>query len=741
MQPWLSTSLFYIAEAPAVLFLTLYLLVRYPTRLPGLGTPWYVYTTVGLAWFLSFLALILLPADLAETLFRRCEYLNKRSGEDLSLHLRNCAPPSLSPAALLATWQALYWTSLVLGWILLPLVQSNISLEHLPLRERVRKALRPQLIALAVLAVVLSALAAAVRSPRHHGLQLETWRATIIGLNNAFGLFLLMIFLGFGLVELPRTLWERSDPRRRLRAYAIRIAELHARHLETLQSLSRLRLQAAVLGIGCTDDQTLQSQEQSHMPGHARSATRAYRQELCSRIETLLNLVPLHSSDLEIGQQPQKTWSSTTPRATRMAESASLGTLFVEVRRAVLEYRRIEYLWQRISQRALFLQDLLQWRSAGCSSSAAASSACAGVLSTGSVSTSDVDRMPSTLVHACRAGESPGATASRMGSFHDAGEDLSPERSMRIVHDRALSNGDATSMPHLTKHATGAGAGSPQRIYISECERSVNAAVGTKRWIDGMQRSLALRWRAYGEPFCLRVQAVVLFIVASAVCLSELTIWTVLLTPPRSFSPFARALHSLPLSPLGVQAMALSLVCTLTSLVYFAVFHLQIYRWYELVPGYVDGQMLCLNAMLMSRFLLPLCYHLIFLLHENREAVARLLLYQYPQLMRHSGQDSSTVPVTAFETLMGSMHIVPLFGKAFNYFYPCSLVISALGTYFRLWGRLLDRFGLSRSLEFTEETISTAANNEVIGRQLLQRERARRHEASPCGLEPETRER
>lgn len=735
MQKWLSTSLFYVAEVPAALLLTVFLLYRYPARMPGLGTPWYVYATVGLTWILSFLALILLPADLAEALFRRCEYLNQLGGSVLSLRQQHCAPPSLSPAALLATWQVLYWTSLVLGWVLLPLVQSGISSGYLPLRERFRKALRPQFIALVTIAVVLSAVAAAVRSPTHHGLEAATWRATIIGLNNAFGLFLLMIFLGFGLVQVPRVLWQRGDLGRRLRYYAMRLAELDGRRFETLRALHRLRAQAALVGLfdgeePSQTDHKLEEAPNSSVSGsilheRKRSATQRQTQDLCARIESLLKLIPHDVFDIEVGQR-NRTAESQVASLPAPVDQVSLCSLYGEVRNCVLEYRRTEFLWQQSCAKALFFQDLIQWRSTRSGPKREMPIENSSDFTERSLprgrerATSSGDRLLDAL-----GDDQLMSTSFQVELFSADGERPRQEQGARAVWS-GISN---SSDPRRITEAVDQVCDGHLATSTGHCG-SWPSRDGPKSRTRVTLHGLVRYWCAYGEPVWFRAQAIILIAVASAVFLSELTIWTVLLTPPRSFSLFARALHSLPLSPIGVQAVALGLVCALTSLVYFAIFHLQVYRWYELVPGYVDGAMLCLNATLMSRFLLPLCYHLIFLLHENREAVTRLLHHQYPQVIQVTATGTPTIPVTAFETLMGSMHIVPLFGQAFNYFYPCSLLFSVLGTYFRLWSRLMGRLGF-RSFEFAEEAES-GPSYEALGKQLMARERARRHRYIAC---------
>lgn len=50
-----------------------------------------------------------------------------------------------------------------------------------------------------------------------HRLQLSTVPALVVTLSNAYGLFVIIALLGYGLVEVPRTLWRRSFPESRLK--------------------------------------------------------------------------------------------------------------------------------------------------------------------------------------------------------------------------------------------------------------------------------------------------------------------------------------------------------------------------------------------------------------------------------------------------------------------------------------------------------------------------------------------
>lgn len=61
----------------------------------------------------------------------------------------------------------------------------------------------------------------------------------VIGItaSNTWGLFLLVLLLGYGLVALPRSLWEKSQTSLRLKQIYFKIAKLHGEKCEAEENL------------------------------------------------------------------------------------------------------------------------------------------------------------------------------------------------------------------------------------------------------------------------------------------------------------------------------------------------------------------------------------------------------------------------------------------------------------------------------------------------------------------------
>nr|XP_014346658.1 PREDICTED: LMBR1 domain-containing protein 2 isoform X2 [Latimeria chalumnae] len=172
-------------EIVLVFFLALFLLHRYGDfkkqhKLVVLATL--------LAWFLCFLIVFILPLDVSTTIYNRCKndntislttlatVINHTTGngtligssttlpQSSKLVPRECFKPwSYIPKGILPIfWRVVYWTSQFLTWILLPFMQSYAR-----------------------------------------------YKLQTIGITaaNTWGLFLLVLLLGYGLVEIPRSYW------------------------------------------------------------------------------------------------------------------------------------------------------------------------------------------------------------------------------------------------------------------------------------------------------------------------------------------------------------------------------------------------------------------------------------------------------------------------------------------------------------------------------------------------------
>lgn len=138
---------------------------------------------------------------------------------------------------LLTLWHFTYWTSQVLTWIILPLFQSySMSGEFTTLRK-----LKSSLIEnvkyycfFGVLFVLFLIYYSSKERPTFEGL-----KVFCITASNTFGLFLLVVLMGYGLVEIPRTCLNnhRFDYKQKLEVLYFKIAKMSGEKCEAIGNL------------------------------------------------------------------------------------------------------------------------------------------------------------------------------------------------------------------------------------------------------------------------------------------------------------------------------------------------------------------------------------------------------------------------------------------------------------------------------------------------------------------------
>ncbi|KAM8960991.1 G-protein coupled receptor-associated protein LMBRD2 isoform 1-T1 [Pelodytes ibericus] len=226
-------------EIVFVFFLALFILHRYGDfkkqhRL--------VIVATLLAWYLCFLIVFILPLDVSTTIYNRCIarnsvtpvtinasqfasattaaaidnasrlYLEKNTVRYFSdsLSPQQCYKPwSYIPKGIMPIfWRVVYWTSQFLTWILLPFMQSYARSGGFSITGKIKTALIENAIYYGTYLLIFGALLIYVAvSPKLH---LEWYQLQTIGIAaaNTWGLFLLVLLLGYGLVEIPRSHWK-----------------------------------------------------------------------------------------------------------------------------------------------------------------------------------------------------------------------------------------------------------------------------------------------------------------------------------------------------------------------------------------------------------------------------------------------------------------------------------------------------------------------------------------------------
>lgn len=141
-----------------------------------------VRTLVYFTWLASFSIVVLLPYDV---------YLSKSTEE--TMH---------------GVWRGIYYSIQILTWLLLPVAQEYETAGEFTVRARLRTAIVNNLIIYGIFAV----LGALFLLYLYLKDQLHVQELAPLGMaaSNAFGMFLVVIFLSHGLVAVPRALWREK---------------------------------------------------------------------------------------------------------------------------------------------------------------------------------------------------------------------------------------------------------------------------------------------------------------------------------------------------------------------------------------------------------------------------------------------------------------------------------------------------------------------------------------------------
>ena len=164
-----------------------YLIYQYSIKSVG----WLVKISVYCTWLICFSNVVLLPYDIYHSL-----EFNYAMG---------------------VVWKISYWFIFFLTWVLLPIAQEYEAAGEFSIKLRLKRALINNLIIYGIFAAVgLLGLAYIII---RGGLSLTELAPLLIAASNAFGMFLLVIFLSFGITAIPRRMWRYQSYEIKLKKY------------------------------------------------------------------------------------------------------------------------------------------------------------------------------------------------------------------------------------------------------------------------------------------------------------------------------------------------------------------------------------------------------------------------------------------------------------------------------------------------------------------------------------------
>ncbi|KAG5835146.1 hypothetical protein ANANG_G00269050 [Anguilla anguilla] len=340
-------------EIVVVFFLALFLLHRYgdfrkQQRMVLFGTL--------LAWYLCFLIVFILPLDVSTTIYNQCRIDNKEHAAiglpAVSSAFSNqtttnstvqptksvpkvCYKPwSYIPDGIMPVfWRVVYWTSQCLTWLLLPFMQSYARSGGFSIAGKTKTALIENAIYYGTYLLIFGSLLIYVAI--HPQWRLSWYELQTIGITaaNTWGLFLLVLLLGYGLVEIPRSYWNSARRGHLLMKTYFKAAKLMTEKADAEENLEDIMEEVRKI-----------------------SEAIKYNHPLRKYIDTILRKCPIeyqekmgrNMDDYEDFDDKQNTYPS----------EKSLVKLHKQVIYAVQRHNRTRVQWQILLEQAFHLEDV-----------------------------------------------------------------------------------------------------------------------------------------------------------------------------------------------------------------------------------------------------------------------------------------------------------------------------------------------------------------------------------------------
>lgn len=329
-----------------VFFLALYLLQRYGDLRKQ--QPIVLLGTL-LSWYLCFLIVFILPLDVSTTIYKQCildnskdtprvirathrNETNSSSSPNSSLSAQKCEEPwSYIPDGVLPVfWRVVYWTSQFLTWVLLPFMQSYASAGAFSRVGKMKTALIENAIYYGTYLLIFISLLIYLAAHPKWSLTWAELQTIGITAANTWGLFLLVLLLGYGLVEIPRSYWLSSSP-----AYL----------------LSKTYFKAAKIAVEKAEAEENLVDVMEEVAGVHESIR--YNHSLRKCVDTILTKCPIEYQE-EFGRNVVN--SGGEPRI--IPTTKSLTNLHKKVISAVQRHGQTQVQWSILSDQAFHLEDV-----------------------------------------------------------------------------------------------------------------------------------------------------------------------------------------------------------------------------------------------------------------------------------------------------------------------------------------------------------------------------------------------
>uniref|UniRef100_A0A914M6C5 Uncharacterized protein n=1 Tax=Meloidogyne incognita TaxID=6306 RepID=A0A914M6C5_MELIC len=315
-------------------------------------------------WFFSFLIIIVLPLDVAITFYKKCtteefslKIVEKNLSGEIAINSREnneinsnstsfCEEPGgfIEDKLLFRLWRIVYWGSQFLTWILLPMIQSYAKAGEFTVKGRLKFALHSNAVYYGIYFSLLTFLLIYIVS-KGVSLNFASLKILVVSASNTWGIFLLVVLLGYGLIEVPRLFWRMGIPGYRLRRTYFEIDKLSSEKNES-------------------EDALLEAYNETKYALNLLKNSRGEAREKIRQISTKF------SNDITNGiltslREDNEGNNSFTGRSRKaqpdletVSQNAYLVKLHRKVIRAVQTFHRCQIQWNSLLEKSFYLEDV-----------------------------------------------------------------------------------------------------------------------------------------------------------------------------------------------------------------------------------------------------------------------------------------------------------------------------------------------------------------------------------------------
>ncbi|KAL4706892.1 hypothetical protein ACJJTC_012351 [Scirpophaga incertulas] len=212
-----------------------------------------VTVSVLTAWYFSFVIMFMLPLDVSTTVYRQCLVNNNITDvikDQVAASNETTAVPPLNPcqkpwsyvpdSVFPNLWRVVYWTSQCLTWLIMPMMQSYSKAGDFTIKGKLKSALIDNAIYYGSYLFICGILLIYLAFQPNVYLDGPKIKAIASSASNTWGLFLLILLLGYALVEVPRNLWNNSKKNYSLTYSYFKIAKLSTDKCEAEETVDEI---------------------------------------------------------------------------------------------------------------------------------------------------------------------------------------------------------------------------------------------------------------------------------------------------------------------------------------------------------------------------------------------------------------------------------------------------------------------------------------------------------------------